>query len=140
MKTIPTHQPHQLIDLFVRAGFYQGFKNDKQLSHFAKKLGSTPEAVEQAILDLDGSGFTDGMALRRLRYVFQQYAKKDADLDSLIERSEWQMVGKELNWLCRMGFLDMEGGSETAAAINPRLEGFPKQEFVGRVRYQIRGP
>ena len=78
------------------------------------------------------------MGLRRLRYVFQLYAKKEADLDILIDRAEWQMVGKELNWLCRMGFLDLDGGSETTAAINPRLEGFPKQEFVGRVRYQIR--
>ena len=53
MKTIPSHPPHKLIDLYVRSGFYQGFKNDKQLAHFANKLGSTSEAVEQAILEPD---------------------------------------------------------------------------------------
>lgn len=138
MKTIPSNPPPQLVDLYVRSGFVQGIKNDHQLAIFAKQVGSTPDIVEQAILDLDTSGFTDGLGLRRLRYVFRSYSRKGADLDTLCERPEWPMVGRELNWLCRMGFLDLEGGSETEAAINPRLEGFPKQEFVGRVRYQIR--
>lgn len=138
MKTTPSNPPHQLVDLYVRSGFVQGIKSDRQLAHFAKQLGSTSDAVEQAILDLDGSGFTDGFGLRRLRRIFRLYHAKDVDLDELSDRPEWQLVGRELAWLCRMGFLDLEGGSETTAAINPRLEGFPKQEFVGRVRYQIR--
>lgn len=138
MKTVPSVYPVDLIDLYVRSGFVAGIKNDRQLAYFAKLLNSTPDEVEQAILDLDSSGFTDGLSLRRLRHIYRQYRNRDVDLDDLVDKPEWRHIGRELNWLCRMGFLDLEGGSETNAAINPALEGYPKQVFVGRVRYQIR--
>jgi len=138
MKTVPSVHPHNLVDLYVRSGFVQGIKNDRQLAYFANQLHSTPEAVEQAILDLDGSGFLDGMSLRRLRHVYRLYRDKDVDMDDLIERPEWNHIGLELNWLCRMGFLDFDGVGECEAVINPALEGFPKQTFRGRARYQIR--
>jgi hypothetical protein len=138
MKTVPSFPPHDLIDLYLRSGFNQGIKNDRQLSYFARQLKSTPEIVEQAILDLDGSGFLNGMGLRRLRSIYRRFRDSDADLDELVERPEWKQIGQELCWLCKMGFLDLEGIGESDAAINPALEGYPKQTFLGRVRYQIR--
>lgn len=89
-------------------------------------------------MDLDGSGFLNGMGLRRLRSIYRRFRDSNADLDELVERPEWKQIGQELCWLCKMGFLDLDGIGESDAAINPALEGYPKQTFLGRVRYQIR--